>query len=207
MADETITETTKAETIKEATTKTEATKTGKGNKGQKLIILLLLVIIGIGAGLFYQLMKPKPVYSRLARDEQALGGMLPGKTPEEIADLLSQKVEEGMVNIGISARPIFERNGAKGRIGIENIAANRYSFIVTIRLDETGEVVYESGLIEPDRYIEYVALNRTLAEGSYPATAIFETYSLDESEDRIAEAHMKIELLVTDVVLYGDDGK
>lgn len=67
-----------------------------------LIIPILLILFGACAGLIYKVSMPVHK-NRLARDELALGGMLPGKTPEEIDELLNQKVEEGMVNIGIAA--------------------------------------------------------------------------------------------------------
>ena len=166
--------------------------------------LLILVLLGLCGGMFYyiytmNLMNSK---SRLARDEMALGGMLPGKSQEEITDLLNAKVEEGMVNIGIQGEPVFERNGKKGRLGIENIEANHYSFQVDLILDETGETIYSSGLIDPGYYVEYVELNRTLQAGDHGATAIFTTYSLDESEDKIAEARVRLTLHVLDGVYY-----
>lgn len=168
---------------------------------QWVVILLLLLLLGICAGIIYQ-MTQKEDKSRLARDEMALGGMLPGKTTQEISDLLNAKVEEGMVDIGIAAEPVFEYNGKKGRIGIENIAANRYSFRVTLRLDETGETLYESGLIDPGYYVEFAELEKTLQAGDYPATATFLTYSLDESEDQIAETRVKLLLHVMDGMFY-----
>lgn len=166
-----------------------------------LLILLLLLLLGICGGIIYKLTRVEEK-GRLARDELALGGMLPGKTPEEIDELLNAKVAEGMVNIGIAVEPIFEQNGKKGRIGIENIEANRYSFQVTVILDETGETLYESGLIDPGYYIEYIALEKDLQAGDYPATAIFSTYSLDESEERIAETHVKLTMHVMDGSFY-----
>lgn len=180
-------------------------RTDKNRKDGKriawLLILLLLILLGLCAGIIYKLAMPQEK-SRLARDELALGGMLPGKSPQEISDLLDAKVEEGMVDIGIAAEPVFEKNGKKGRIGIENIAANHYSFQVTITLDETGEVLYESGIIDPGYYIEYIELNRTVKAGDYPATAVFSTYSLDESEDKIAETRVRLTLHVMDGVFY-----
>jgi len=173
----------------------------KKGKLKMFIILLLLSLLALGAGMIYQLTREEPL-NRLARDSLALGGMLPGKTPEEISDLLSKKIEEGMVNIGIAAEPVFEENGKKGRVGIENITANNYSFRVTLKLDETGEVLYESGLIDPGYYIEFVELNRKLQTGDYPATASIVTYSLDETEDEIAETKVKLVLHVMDGVFY-----
>lgn len=176
-------------------------KKEKKGKLQLFIILLLLALLALGAGMYYQLTKEEPM-DRLARDSMALGGMLAGKTPEEISDLLNQKVEEGMVNIGIAAEPVFEENGNKGRLGIENIAANHYSFRVTLTLDATGEVLYESGLIDPGYYIEFVKLSRKLQAGDHPATASIVTYSMDESEDQIAETKVKLVLHVMDGKFY-----
>ena len=166
-----------------------------------LIIILLLVLVGIAAGIFYRVLQNDDK-GRLVRDEMALGGMLSGKSEQEVSELLNAKIEEGMVDIGIAAEPVFEQNGKKGRLGIENIAANHYYFQVMLKLDETGEVLYESGLIAPGYYMEYVELNQRLKAGDYPATAVVSTYSLDESEDKIAETHIKIILYVMDGVFY-----
>ena len=176
-------------------------KEKKKSKLMLVIIFLLLLLIGIGAGIYYQMTKEEDL-SRLQRDELALGGMLPGKTDQEIEELLSNKVAEGMVNVEMAAGPVFEYGGKKGRVAIENIETNRYSFTVSITLDDTGEVVYESGLIDPGYYIEYVELSKTLQSGNYPATAHFTTYSLDETEDKIGELNVKITLYVMDGQFY-----
>ncbi len=174
----------------------------KNEKGkQQLIIVILLALLALGGGMYYQLTKEEPL-DRLARDALALGGMLPGKTAEEISDLLNEKVEEGMVHIGISAEPVFEQNGKKGRLGLENIEANRYSFRVTVTLDDSGEVLYESGMIDPGYYIEFIELNRKLQAGDYPATATIVTYSLDVTEDVIGETRVKLLLHVMDGIYY-----
>lgn len=176
----------------------------KKSKKGILMALLILILLGVCGGMVYYIyiMNQRNQMSRLARDEAALGGMLPGKSEQEISELLNEKVEEGMVNIGIQGEPVFEQNGKKGRLGIENIAANHYSFQVDVILDETGETVYSSGLIDPGYYVEYVELNQRLQAGDYGATAVFTTYSLDESEDKIAEARVKLTLHVLDGVYY-----
>lgn len=167
-----------------------------------IVILILLLILAATAGMVGYRTWNAGQKTRLARDSEALGGLLPGKTPEEISDILSKKVEEGMVDIGISAEPIFEKNGAKGRIGIENIPANRYSFRVTLVQDDTGDILYETGIIDPGYYIEFIELSKKLEAGDYPVTATFTTYSLDESEDKISEANVKILLHVMEGTFY-----
>ncbi len=176
-------------------------KKQKKGKVLWLVILVLLILLGAAAGMYIRLMKDQEK-SRLSRDELALGGLLPGKTSQEIEELLNAKIEEGMVNIGIAAEPVFEENGKRGRLGIENIEANNYSFQVTLILNDTGETVYESGLIDPGFYIEFVELSKTLKAGDYPAKAKFVTYSLDESEDKIGETNINITLHVTDGKFY-----
>ena len=160
-------------------------------KGRKWIIVLALVLIlgGIAGGFYYQSQKSQGK-DRLARDEDALGG------------LLSQKVEEGMVDIGIAAEPVFEEGGKKGKLGIENVPGNRYSLQIDLVLDDTGETIYQSGLIDPGYYIEYVELNKTLKSGEYHATAVFTTYALDETEDEIAKTKVNVLLRVKDGKVY-----
>lgn len=178
-------------------------KKSKKKKWLLLLLLLLLIVVGGGVlGLWMNGYFDKTPKTRLTRDEAALAGQLDGKTPLEIADILGEKVAEGMVSIGVAESPIFEYNGKKGRLGIENSADNRYSFMVDLVLDETGETLYQSNIIDPGYYIEYVELNKTLPEGNYPATVIFYTYSLDETEDQIGEAHASITLNVIDGQYY-----
>lgn len=176
-------------------------KSSKKNRIQGVVIIVLLILLGLCAGMFYRMMTDGDK-GRLSRDELALGGMLPGKSQEEITDLLNAKVEEGMIDIGISAEPIFEENGKKGRLGIENVAANHYSFQVILRLDDSKEVIYESGIIDPGYYVEFIELKQKLQAGDYPATATFTTYSLDETEDKIAETNVKLTLHVMDSKFY-----
>lgn len=173
----------------------------KSNKKLILIILLLLLLIGLVTGILLYVLREDP-RNPLARDEDALGGMLAGKSDEEISQLLQDKVDEGMVNLSISAEPVFELNGKKGLLGIENLETNRYSFQVTVVVDGDIGTVYESGLLDPGYYIEYVELNQTLEEGVYPATAIFTTYSLGETDEPIAQANVEINLHILDGTYY-----
>ncbi|MGL4607653.1 MAG: hypothetical protein ACRCU3_09340 [Eubacteriaceae bacterium] len=172
----------------------------KRKKKRVIIILCIFLVAGIGLGAFYyyQMMNKSP----LARDENALGGLLPGKTPSEITELLNQKVKEGMVDIGIAGEPIFEYNGKNGKLGIENVPGNNYAFQVDLVLKETGETLYSSGLIEPGYYIEFVALNKKLEQGKHGATAIFTTYSLDGAQKEIGKTKVEILFNVMDGQYY-----
>lgn len=178
------------------------------NRGQKnyqkmlaALVLLIVLLLGlIGGGLWYLL--AYGAKSPLAREEEALGGRLAAMPQEDWGEALNQLAEEGQVLLGIAAEPVFELNGKRGRIGIENDAANRYSFQVTIVESATGEELYESGLLAPGHYIEYIELNKALAPGDYAAAAVFTTYSLEESPDPIARITVDLTLHVTDGRFY-----
>lgn len=173
----------------------------KGGKAVVALILIIVLLLGLVGGVLWYFL----VYnakSPLEKESEALGGLLAGKTPVEQQEILNEKVKEGQVLLGIAAEPIFEYNGKKGRIGIENDKTNNYSFQVTITEDATGDVLYESGVIDPGYYVEYVELNKTLAAGDYPATALFTTYSLSESPDPIAQIKANLILHVTDGQFY-----
>lgn len=153
----------------------------------------MVIMIGLIGGLLYYFL----IYSAkspMARESEMLGGRLAGKTPTEMQSILDETVEKGQVLIGISAAPVFEENGKKGRLGIENDAKNQYSFQVTLTEDETGTELYKSGLIDPGYYVEFVELSKRLAAGDYAATAVFTTYSPEETDDAIAQVTAKITL-------------
>lgn len=165
-----------------------------------------LLLIGIAALLvlicaMFMIIRQIGPKNRLVKDKFAVGGLLPGKTPEEIETLLNTVVEKGMVNIGVAAEPVFEENGKKGRLGIENIPANHYAFQVDLFL-ENGELIYESGLVDPGYYIEYVPLNLNLPAGTYKTKAVFTAYTMDWSQNKAAEAQVNVNLHVIDGKFY-----
>lgn len=168
---------------------------------KRAIIIFLLILIGLGIGISVGVSYQKTKVSkrdRLEKDKMALAGILPGRSDEEAAELLGMDIEEGKVDIGIATEATFEQNGKKGRLGIENIETNHYSFRVDLKLDKTGESIYQSGLIDPGFHIEFVELNKALPAGDYRATAVVSTYLPEKSEKRISEFKVKILLHITD---------
>lgn len=143
-----------------------------------VILAAMLVIIVV---LIILLLKPcggsdKHISTELERDPNASVGQLEGKTPEEIEAELNRIVEEGMFNISINPAPIFPSGTEEGNLRIENVPANRYNMSVKITLDETGETIYQSGIIAPNHHIEFDSLDVPLAKGKYRATAVFTAY-------------------------------
>lgn len=131
----------------------------------------------------------------LGRDPNAELGQLEGKTPEEIQAELDRMVEEGMFNISIASTVEFADGASEGELRIENVPGNPYLMKVEISRDDTGEVVYTSGLIEPNRHIQRARLAIDLDAGAYPCTAVFYAYD-QENEQLVGQAAAKLTITV-----------
>ncbi len=116
-------------------------------------------------------------------DANSIIGQAPYKSEEEIMAELNRIVEEGMMNISIASVIEFEDGQSEGVAYIENVPGNRYVMKVDIKLDDTGETVYESGGLKPGNYIEKIKLNKDLPQGTYSATATFHGLDPDTLEE------------------------
>lgn len=128
-------------------------------------------------------------------DPNAQNGQAPYKTQEEIQAELDRTVEEGMFNISIASAIQFEDGASEGTAYIENVPGNHYLMKVTITDDDSGEVLYESGVLKPNQFIEKIALAKDLDAGMYPATATFT--AMDETTyEEIGRAAAKVSINV-----------
>ncbi len=65
-------------------------------------------------------------------------------------------------------------------VALWNPEENPCYFQFAIRLEETGEVLYESGLIPPEYAVTEVTLNRTLEQGIHDVVISITTYDIDD---------------------------
>lgn len=150
----------------------------KKKKKKLLIILIILVVAACGIGAYF-FMNGDDWY-----DGNAQYGSYEGKSQEEIIAALNAQVKDGYMNLSIANTIVFEDGASEGEARIENIEANTRDQKVTITLDETGEVLYESGAIAPGEYIQTITLNRALEAGTYDATATFDGYDRETHEKK-----------------------
>jgi hypothetical protein len=109
-------------------------------------------------------------------------GHLSNMTPEQILEQMQIAADAAYFSFKINARPVFENGKAKGNLGIENPSYNIYPMVVQIFLDDTDELIYDSGGILPDQHIDNAALTKALKAGSYNATAYLNAYDPDTKE-------------------------
>ena len=142
-------------------------------------IIFLVLLVGAGIFLAVKLLH-KPADTALASsqsgivyDSSAVEGGWDNLSPEEIAERLNQKVEEGMINISMNTAPYFENGAAEGNIMIVNEDINLYPQQVEFIRNDTQEVIYQSKAIPVGSKIERAALDVELPAGTYECTAMF----------------------------------
>ena len=142
-------------------------------------IIFLILLVGAGIFLAVRLLH-KPADAALADsksgiiyDSSAVEGGWDNLSPEEIAERLNQKVEEGMINISMNTAPYFENGTAEGNLMLVNESINNYPQKVQIVRNDTGEQIYESGAIAVGSKIERARLDVVLPAGTYECTAYF----------------------------------
>jgi len=121
---------------------------------------------------------PKPVVAGdlFPGEGDADDGYLPNMSKEQILAQMQRVADASQLSFKINARPVFANGNAKGDLAIENPHYNVYPMVVQIFLDETGEMIYDSGGLLPDRHIYNAKLLKVLNAGTYKATAVFNAY-------------------------------
>ena len=160
---------------------------------QVVVVCLVLLLLALLAGLLAWRLYPRQ--TPLESAVRAELGQLDGKSDDEIQAELDRVVEAGNMTISINVNPVFATGIAAGTLQIENSPANIYSQNVQITRDDTGELIYESGLIEPNYHIQEDVLLVDLEPGQYPCTATFTAYNT-ETQAEIGSANAKITITV-----------
>ena len=157
----------------------------------RVVLAVTFLVCAIGAGIFLiTRLASKPLTKENARgqtgivyDSSAVEGGWDNLSPEEIAEKLNEKVEEGMINISMNTAPYFENGTAEGNLMLVNESINNYPQMVQIVRNDTGEQIYESGAIAVGSKIERARLDVVLPAGTYECTAYF--HNLDPESGAI----------------------
>ncbi|WP_165062305.1 hypothetical protein [Adlercreutzia sp. ZJ154] len=173
-------------------TRPQTTSAKSAGKKRAVIIAVGLVVVALAIWLLVWLFACN---GNTLFDPNAQTGQAPYKTEEEIQAELDRIVEDGMFNISIASVIEFEDGTASGTAYIENVPGNPYNMQVTITDDSTGDVLYESGVLQPNQYIENITLTRDLDAGTYPATATFSAIDKNTYEE-VGQAAAKVTLNV-----------
>ena len=144
-----------------------------------LLVVILICVIGVGIFLIsrpsHKALSKEDARARagIVYDASAIEGGWDSLSPEEIAERLNQKVEEGMINISMNTAPYFEDGASEGNVMIVNESINNYPQKVQIVRNDTGEQIYQSNAIPVGSKIERAKLDVALPAGTYECTAYF----------------------------------
>ena len=159
-----------------------------------LVVLLMLLLAGLFAWQRYAAQQNDAAL--LESGIKAKIGQLEDKSNDEIEATLDEIIEEGNLSININANPVFPIGYSAGTLMVENHPNNHYTMRVSITLDDTGEEIYNSGLMPVNTHIDEDVLSTPLDAGDYDATATFVAYDVDtDAEVGRAAAKIKISVL------------
>lgn len=167
----------------------------KERKKQKKYIVLILLLLIIGGITGYKLFKTQP-------KEIVAGSFLPeGKdakamSKEELKNASQKEVDESVFTLSIYPDATFENGEAEGDIFIRNEVENAYPIAVEIVNDENGEIIYESGAIQPGEEVLKGKLKKKLDKGNYKCTANVSIYDAKTQKYRgQTNAEVNVEVL------------
>ena len=117
-----------------------------------------------------------------------------GEEEAVVRDLRNQILVENMKYVSMERQLYFDHADAAGEARIANDEESALSCKATIVRDATGEVIYQSDLIEPGYYIEDIHLSGGLRQGFYPCTAVWSFYT--QNEEYAGETAWKVIVII-----------
>lgn len=156
-------------------------------------LVLILVVLAVIALLLLRGGKEAPQGDVPAYAPNASVGSLPGKTEEEIQAELQQKVDDKMVAFTVNSTPVFEDGKSEGNLMLASPSSNINNIQFLITRDDTGEQIYDSGMLAPNSYIEKDKLDVELPGGEYVCTA---TILLLDREDFAEKGRVQAGLVI-----------
>lgn len=168
-------------------------------RGRTAGVILALLLTGAVLTAWWSMYgKKETTAGGLAYEANVVVGDLPGKSAEERQAELDQVVAEGMLSMSVNATPYgsLGTNGGAVNWLIENPSNQGKLIRVEIRLNDSGELIYETGALRPGTYVESAPLTAQLEAGRYDCTAVFYTYNM-ETEAYIGQAAAEITLTLS----------
>lgn len=95
---------------------------------------------------------------------------------EERRKAAEKEIDESKFTLSIYPEATFENGESIGDIYIRNEVENAYPISVEVIEDSTGDIIYESGAIQPGYEVTEGQLTKKLAKGNYKCTANVSIY-------------------------------
>lgn len=163
------------------------------NMKKWLLLLFLTAFVGLDI-LFFTKENPQPssiVSGDFLPEEKDAGRM----DSRDVKKAAQKAVDRSKFNMVIAPKAHFISGDQVGELFIQNPANNAYPVNVEITQNDSGELLYTSGAIQPGYEIKEVRLEQKLPQGEYPATATFSLYD-EKTKEKRGEVAAKITIYV-----------
>ena len=95
----------------------------------------------------------------------------------------------------INKKIVFKDSKSFGNVKIENPETNKYNFYVTVKLDNSDDIIYQSPVLEPNQHIKNDYLSTKLSKGLYKAVATI--FVIDpETKEELAQNQVNIQIQI-----------
>ena len=161
-------------------TSQHASPSGSHKKRNVIIIVCVVLVLALAGGLLWWFIGRPAFNDQL--EPNAVVGTMPGKTDEQIEEELNRKVDEKTIAFVLNSEPVYADGRAKGTIMFENPASNGKRTRLELYRDDTNELIYKTGLLDPGSYVPEAKLDKFLEKGNYDCTAYIYAYKLNTEE-------------------------
>lgn len=162
-------------------------KRESGGKSNTAIFISFGVVVVALFGVVIFLLMREPVTTPpivVLATPTPMPNVLVGMSKEEIDKLREEQAESSNRNniiVSLATEVSFENGNSEGRIDIDNVKENKFSFTVEYFLGD-GTSVLKTGLLAPGYSLEKQKLDVDLPKGVYVVSAIHTTYDIDGVE-------------------------
>lgn len=177
-----------------ASNKEQAPEEKKSRKKWILIALLLLLLLGLGTCAVLNLPQEEP--SPVAVMPDLDGNIEDITTREELESAMQEEADAAYFNLQVNPDAIFSAGTGEGSFELINPNNNVYPISFVITLDATGQEVYRSGTVPPNKQISTIILNPVPSSGTHDATVRVSIYNPD-TQEKEGETLVKIKMSVT----------
>lgn len=159
-------------------------------KRNRIIALILLLLLLLCSFMFFR--GSDILNGNLNKD--AVIGMLPGTSREELLAEMQKEVDASLFNFNINSKVTLKDKSMN--IELQNPPSNYYNMKVEIKLVDDNKVVYKSGLLKPNQYIEDAKIRTNLNIGEYKALATLTAYNPKTNQ---VEGKVEVDLLINSI--------
>lgn len=165
----------------------EDTKNGKKKKGGKIALIICIILIVLLCILIYFLLHKD--------DGKKRDVVVNEENVEEIVEDMMEGVAPGTYQVTMNSTWYFDNGTASSNNAyVENAEANENPVYFDIARSDTGETIYESPIIPIGNYLDDIALDEELPQGTHDCVMTY--HLLDDDEETVSTVKVGIKIVV-----------